>query len=133
MRQKGKGKGGEEAEGRKCCFAVVTSVSRLMMTWVRVLWWLDLISCLPRRNVLRNTSKKDNDGPRSFAELNLAINTRSAMQTNSTGPDWQQSRPSRSLYLQPWLLALDASNDDTGGILGDDLVVVQHLELCGNV
>ena len=32
------------------------------------------------------------------------------------------------LYLQSTLLILDMSNDDGGGILGNDFVVVQHFE-----
>lgn len=34
-----------------------------------------------------------------------------------------------TLVLQSDLLALDSSDNDIGGVLGDDFIVVQHLEL----
>lgn len=37
------------------------------------------------------------------------------------------------LVLELDLLASDAANDNLGGVLGDDLVVVQHLKLLGCV
>lgn len=86
MIEKGTDEGWGEAEGRKCCFAVITSVSKFMITRVRTLCGLDLLSFL-LKNDLENISKEDIDGPRSIAQLNLAINTESPMQTNSARPD----------------------------------------------
>ena len=72
--------------------------------------------------------KKDNDFPGRSAQSNLLICTEET-QFKPTPPNPLYSNVI-FLYLQAWFLALDSSDNNIGSILRNDLVIMQHLELC---